>query len=424
MKNGIMQTPRQRLEFDSRPRTPLSERSTSDFDTNESLNNKENVVVGNMFMKTMIMMTKKEPTMHRQQQEEKKIKETNDDDNDDMKDLVNRMTQELANAKAELAILKEKKQQKNGLKSPIMMPSPPPMETPMRFKRERDSFKKELEMISQNAEKTEELMLTSVNEEAKRARENEAWLLKALNEKTRALKIAARANNQSEKELEHAQEALNASEANLKQTVEKVSVLKTRLQKNEAARKKLEMKVHRYRDALKDACNKVADDNVNNEVQIAESVITAASNESYCGENNIITPRIEIDEDEGDDVHFRVSQHHSIGGFVPPQTPAMFNFQGMNRMQNYDDELDLLSSDTTSEVNQFYTGRKNATNISDVQILVLVLSVIVMTSLWMMIRATGGGQAKVMIAQNMSMSGWIGFPIFHDVADFFYSLFS
>ena len=41
------------------------------------------------------------------------------------------------------------------------------------------------------------------------SRENEAWLLKALNEKTRALKIAAKANNASENYLAQTKE--NAS---------------------------------------------------------------------------------------------------------------------------------------------------------------------------------------------------------------------
>ena len=144
---------------------------------------------------------------------------------------------ELAHARAEIALLREEKammrrktsngtssssskpsfgKKKNNneenetmLKSPVLLPSPPTLETPMRFRRERDSFRKELKMLSQNAEENETKMLEENEKTMRLSRENEAWLLKALNEKTRALKIAAKANNASEKELAQTKE--NAS---------------------------------------------------------------------------------------------------------------------------------------------------------------------------------------------------------------------
>ena len=175
---------------------------------------------------------------------------------------MERIEHELAQARAEIALLKEKKnnppkQRDNKsvgeLKSPLLLPSPPVLQTPLRFRRERDSFRKELKMISQNAEQTEAQMLEQKDKEQKLSQENEAWLLKALNEKTRALKIAAKANNASEKELMQAKETTDVLERSLREQTAKVLMYKQRLVKNEQARKKLESKVGRYRDALKDA---------------------------------------------------------------------------------------------------------------------------------------------------------------------------
>ena len=215
---------------------------------------------------------------------------------------------ELAHARAEIALLREEKAmrrktsgtsskpfgKKNNeenetmLKSPVLLPSPPTLETPMRFRRERDSFRKELKLLSQNAEENETKMLEENEKTMRLSRENEAWLLKALNEKTRALKIAAKANNASEKELAQTKESASLLEKEVREQTEKVQVLKLRLVKNENARKKLETKVERYREALKDA--NLRNNNGGNEeaaMMPQESVDTAMSNESYCGENKV-----------------------------------------------------------------------------------------------------------------------------------------
>ena len=92
---------------------------------------------------------------------------------------MERMEHELAQARAEIALLKEKKnnppkqRNKSGeLKSPLLLPSPPVLQTPLRFRRELDSFRKELKMISQNAEQTEAQMLEQKDKEQKLSQEN------------------------------------------------------------------------------------------------------------------------------------------------------------------------------------------------------------------------------------------------------------
>ena len=96
-------------------------------------------------------------------------------------------------------------------------------------------------MLSQNAEENETKMLEENEKTMRLSRENEAWLLKALNEKTRALKIAAKANNASEKELAQTKESASLLEKEVREQTEKVQVLKQRLVKNENARKKFDI---------------------------------------------------------------------------------------------------------------------------------------------------------------------------------------
>ena len=176
---------------------------------------------------------------------------------------MERMEHELAQARAEIALLKEKKnnppkQRNNKSVGDVKITSLVTVTTGVTnaftfSARARHSFRKELKMISQNAEQTEAQMLEQKDKEQKLSQENEAWLLKALNEKTRALKIAAKANNASEKELMQTKETTDVLERSLREQTAKVLMYKQRLVKNEQARKKLESKVGRYRDALKDA---------------------------------------------------------------------------------------------------------------------------------------------------------------------------
>jgi hypothetical protein len=251
----------------------------------------------------------------------------------------------------------------SSIKSPLLLPSPPMLETPMRFRRERDSFRKELKMISQNAEMNETKMLEAKNREQKLSQENEAWLLKALNEKTRALKIAAKANNASEKELSQAKETASILERSLREQTEKVHVLKQRLVKNEQARKKLESKVGRYRDALKDASlrNVGNGEHLHEEAMPQESIDTAMSNESYCGENKV---EIDVDdnvgetkedakeEEEEEEVNFRVFPEQMMmdpNNIGVPATPAMFQFPRNNMINknSNDDEYEANRTTTT-----------------------------------------------------------------------------
>ena len=359
---------------------------------------------------------------------------------------------ELAHARAEIALLREEKvmrkktsgtstsskpsfgKKKNNeenetmLKSPVLLPSPPTLETPMRFRRERDSFRKELKMLSQNAEENETKMLEENEKTMRLSRENEAWLLKALNEKTRALKIAAKANNASEKELAQTKENASLLEKDMAEQTEKVRVLKLRLVKNERARKKLETKVERYREALKDA--NLRHNNGGNEeaaMMSQESVDTAMSNESYCGENkvalrddddenNIIhnnntnnNTRVKVEEEkekdeEEEEVHFRVFPEQMVDTNDPllggvPATPAMFQFPSANMHKNVvgNDEYETRATDMTTtpgggEVVEFY-GRPRRDTRKDV---------FVILSVWMMTIA-----ALVSMGKSSSLSSQV-----------------
>ena len=354
---------------------------------------------------------------------------------------------ELAHARAEIALLREEKAmrrktsgtsskpfgKKNNeenetmLKSPVLLPSPPTLETPMRFRRERDSFRKELKMLSQNAEENETKMLEENEKTMRLSRENEAWLLKALNEKTRALKIAAKANNASEKELAQTKENASLLEKDMAEQTEKVRVLKLRLVKNERARKKLETKVERYREALKDA--NLRHNNGGNEeaaMMSQESVDTAMSNESYCGENkvalrddddenNIIhnnntnnNTRVKVEEekekDEEEEVHFRVFPEQMVDTNDPllggvPATPAMFQFPSAKMHKNVvgNDEYETRATDMTTtpgggEVVEFY-GRPRRDTRKDV---------FVILSVWMMTIA-----ALVSMGKSSSLSSQV-----------------
>ena len=377
---------------------------------------------------------------------------TTEEDDDETEALLRH---ELAHARAKIALLREEKamrrktststsskpsfgkkknndeeNEKTTLKSPVLLPSPPTLETPMRFRRERDSFRKELKMLSQNAEENETKMLEE-NEKTKRlSRENEAWLLKALNEKTRALKIAAKANNASEKELAQTKENASLLEKDVREQTEKVRVLKLRLVKNERARKKLETKVERYREALKDA--NLRHNNGGNEeaaMMSQESVDTAMSNESYCGENkvalrddddenNIIhnnntnnNTRVKVEEEKEKDkdedeeeVNFRVFPEQMVDTNDPllggiPATPAMFQFPSAKMHKNVvgNNEYETRATDMTTtpgggEVVEFY-GRPRRDTRKDV---------FVILSVWMMTIA-----ALVSMGKSSSLSSQV-----------------
>ena len=400
---GVMTvTPaRKTLQFEKAARTPLSERSISDNETNDDENDKENKMnraFGAAFL-------------HMAFQGKIKKNHVSGGVNVDEKDDVNlmkasskmeQMEHELAQARAEIALLKEKKNNppkqrntnKSGeLKSPLLLPSPPVLQTPLRFRRERDSFRKELKMISQNAEQTEAQMLEQKDKEQKLSQENEAWLLKALNEKTRALKIAAKANNASEKELMQAKETTDVLERSLREQTAKVLMYKQRLVKNEQARKKLESKVGRYRDALKDASlrNEAPEAMTMPPVEEDFSVDTAMSNESYCGENKVAintkdnverTTREENEEEEEEEeVNFRVFPEQMMVGV--PATPAMFQFPSKMMDKNsshnedeYETNTNLPDMTTTTmtpggEVIDFY-GRPKRDTKKDVFVILSV----------------------------------------------------
>ena len=419
-KTGIITPARKTLRF----RTPLREK-TSNTTTTEDNNNTNNECEEDQRHKAASFGGR-----HREDETEALLRH------------------ELAHARAEIALLREEKamrrktstssskpsfgknnneeNEKTMLKSPVLLPSPPTLETPMRFRRERDSFRKELKMLSQNAEENETKMLEE-NEKTKRlSRENEAWLLKALNEKTRALKIAAKANNASEKELAQTKENASLLEKDMAEQTEKVRVLKLRLVKNERARKKLETKVERYREALKDA--NLRHNNGGNEeaaMMSQESVDTAMSNESYCGENkvalrdddenNIIhnnntnnNTRVKVEEekekDEEEEVHFRVFPEQMVDTNDPllggiPATPAMFQFPSAKMHKNVvgNDEYETRATDMTTtpgggEVVEFY-GRPRRDTRKDV---------FVILSVWMMTIA-----ALVSMGKSSSLSSQV-----------------
>ena len=398
---GVMTvTPaRKTLQFEKAARTPLSERSISDNENNDDENEKENKMhraFGAAFLHVAFQGKMKNHVSGVVNVDEK------DDDVNLMKasSKMERMEHELAQARAEIALLKEKKNNppkrntKSGeLKSPLLLPSPPVLQTPLRFRRERDSFRKELKMISQNAEQTEAQMLEQKDKEQKLSQENEAWLLKALNEKTRALKIAAKANNASEKELKQAKETTDVLERSLREQTAKVLMYKQRLVKNEQARKKLESKVGRYRDALKDASlrNEAPEAMTMPPVEEDFSVDTAMSNESYCGENKVAintnnnverTTREENEGEEEEEVNFRVFPEQMMVGV--PATPAMFQFPSKmmdknsshNNEDEYETNTNLPDVTTTTmtpggEVIDFY-GRPKRDTKKDVFVILSV----------------------------------------------------
>ena len=381
------------------------------------------------------------------------LRETSNDDDDQKsfggKDETEALRHELAHARAEIALLREEKakltmgsranddttKKKNNennenetisMKSSspkvLLLPSPPTLETPMRFRRERDSFRKELKLLSRNAEETETKMLAQNEKTRQLSQENEAWLLKALNEKTRALKIAAKANNASEKELAQTKESASLLEKEVREQTEKVQVLKQRLVKNENARKKLETKVERYRDALKDANLRNTNGGNEEAAMPQESVDTAMSNESYCGENkvalhddenNIIhnnnNNRVKVEEekekekdDDEEEVNFRVFPEQMVDTNDPllggiPATPAMFQFPSAKMHKNVgNNEYETIATDMTTtpggEVVEFY-GRPRRDTRKDV---------FVILSVWMMTIA-----ALVSMGKSSSLSSQV-----------------
>ena len=378
-------------------------------------------------------------------------KTSNNDDFDNETEAL--LRHELAHARAEIALLREEKAKltmgwsrandddttkknnennenetissmKSSSPKVLLLPSPPTLETPMRFRRERDSFRKELKLLSRNAEETETKMLAQNEKTRQLSQENEAWLLKALNEKTRALKIAAKANNASEKELAQTKESASLLEKEVREQTEKVQVLKQRLVKNENARKKLETKVERYREALKDAnLRNTTNNNGGNEeaAMPQESVDTAMSNESYCGENkvalhddenNIIhnnNNRVKVEEekekekdDDEEEVNFRVFPEQMVDTNDPllggiPATPAMFQFPSAKMHKNVgNNEYETIATDMTTtpggEVVEFY-GRPMRDTRKDV---------FVILSVWMMTIA-----ALVSMGKSSSLSSQV-----------------
>jgi len=179
---GIITPARKTLVFETnasntattKARTPLSERSMDDDINND---NKENNVsaFGAAFLQ--MAMHGKIKTRSRGNEEEE------DATTKQQRAMMEQMQHELAQARAEIAILKEREREllsmkspttktknatkSSSIKSPLLLPSPPMLETPMRFRRERDSFRKELKMISQNAEMNETKMLEAKNREQK-----------------------------------------------------------------------------------------------------------------------------------------------------------------------------------------------------------------------------------------------------------------
>ena len=241
----------------------------------------------------------------------------------------------------------------------------------------------------------------------------------------RALKIAAKANNASEKELAQTKENASLLEKDMAEQTEKVRVLKLRLVKNERARKKLETKVERYREALKDA--NLRHNNGGNEeaaMMSQESVDTAMSNESYCGENkvalrddddenNIIhnnNNRVKVEEekekekdDDEEEVNFRVFPEQMVDTNDPllggiPATPAMFQFPSAKMHKNVgNNEYETIATDMTTtpgggEVVEFY-GRPRRDTWKDV---------FVILSVWMMTIA-----ALVSMGKSSSLSSQV-----------------
>lgn len=378
-------------------------------------------------------------------------KTSNNDDFDNETEAL--LRHELAHARAEIALLREEKAKltmgsranddttkknnnennenetismKSSSPKVLLLPSPPTLETPMRFRRERDSFRKELKLLSRNAEETETKMLAQNEKTRQLSQENEAWLLKALNEKTRALKIAAKANNASEKELAQTKESASLLEKEVREQTEKVQVLKQRLVKNENARKKLETKVERYREALKDAnLRNTTNNNGGNEeaAMPQESVDTAMSNESYCGENKVVlhddenniihnnnNNRVKVEEekekekdDDEEEVNFRVFPEQMVDTNDPllggiPATPAMFQFPSAKMHKNVgNNEYETIATDMTTtpggEVVEFYGRPRRDTTRKDV---------FVILSVWMMTIA-----ALVSMGKSSSLSSQV-----------------
>ena len=148
-KTGIIITPaRKTLRF----RTPLREKTSNTTTTEDNNNNNEC----------------EEDRQHKAASFGGGRHREDDDETEAL------LRHELAHARAEIALLREEKamrrktsgtsskpfgknneENETMLKSPVLLPSPPTLETPMRFRRERDSFRKELKMLSQNEEENE-----------------------------------------------------------------------------------------------------------------------------------------------------------------------------------------------------------------------------------------------------------------------------
>lgn len=141
-------------------------------------------------------------------------------------------------------------------------------------------------------------------------------------------------------------------------------MLKQRLVKNEQARKKLECKVGRYRDALKDASlrNVGNGEHLHEEAMPQESIDTAMSNESYCGENKVeidadgdvgeTKEDVKEEEEEEEEVNFRVFPEQMMmdpNNIGVPATPAMFQFPRNNMINknSSDDEYEANRTTTT-----------------------------------------------------------------------------
>jgi len=249
-----------------------------------------------------------------------------------------------------------------------------------------------------------------------------------LNEKTRALKIAAKANNASEKELSQAKETASILERSLREQTEKVNVLKQRLVKNEQARKKLESKVGRYRDALKDASlrNVGNGEHLHEEAMPQESIDTAMSNESYCGENKVeidaddnvgeTKEDVKEEEEEEEEVNFRVFPEQMMmdpNNNGVPATPAMFQFPRNNMINknSNDDEYEANRTTTTDvtipttpggEVIDFY-GRPKRDTKKDVFV---IFSVWVATIVALISMGTASTVSSSVVGERVVVKGF------------------
>ena len=105
-------------------------------------------------------------------------------------------------------------------------------------------------MLSQNAEKTKRRCWKRTKDDATVARKRSVAAESAERENASA-ENSGESEQREREELAQTKENASLLEKDMAEQTEKVRVLKLRLVKNERARKKLETKVERYREALK-----------------------------------------------------------------------------------------------------------------------------------------------------------------------------